>query len=64
MKKLLEIALVASALVLGGWLLPILICALPKVSDSLACGHNFWTLILPCALLCAVAMWIALLRRS
>jgi hypothetical protein len=62
MKKLIAIALVIGACVAGGWLLPMLVCSLPDVSDSLVCGHNFWILILPGALLGAIAMWIAVLR--
>lgn len=62
MKKLLAIILVIGAFFIGGWLLPMLICSLPGVSDSLVCGHNFWVLIPPCALLSAIAMWIIVLR--
>ncbi|WP_395316980.1 hypothetical protein [Variovorax sp. UC74_104] len=62
MKKLLEIALLIGAFLLGGWLLPMLICSLSGVANSVLCGHNFWILSLPCALLGAIAAWIGILR--
>ncbi|MET3461413.1 MULTISPECIES: hypothetical protein [Variovorax] len=62
MKALLKIALVIGSLVFGGWLFPMLVCALPGISDSLVCGHNFWILIPPCALLGAIAAWVAVQR--
>ena len=62
MHALFKIALVIGSLVIGGWLLPMLVCSLPGISDSLVCGHNFWILILPCALLGAIAAWLVVLR--